>query len=175
MGGDANSAWFQNDWRVTSSWELVNNQREYVDTVIYNKWSAAGGYECLRDSSGLNWLAWIGDDPGAIVSDSIYYRKLNLRFATNGAMDYKEDLDEKWIDQSTSTCSIFNFDFERWGDSLIGGWSLNSTTNKLLLIFEFDYMGYPEPEVWEYDVIKVNNNHWIMKDPWYDYYIRLER
>ena len=44
----------------------------------------------------------------------------------------------------------------------------------MILIFEFDYYGVPEPEAYEYDVIKVNDNHFILKDI-DDYYIRFER
>jgi hypothetical protein len=177
LGGDAGSAWLQNEWRLTASWELVNGQREWLDTIIYNKWAPTGGYECYRDSAtGLEFLDWIGMDPGAIVADSMYTRKANLRFATNGAMDYKDDMDEKYVDVSTSTCSLINFHpIETWSDSITGGWSYNSASSSIMLIFEFDALGVPEPEIWEYGLIKVNDNHWIMRDPWGDYFYRWQR
>lgn len=177
LGGDASSAWLQNDWRLTSSWEVVNGQREYIDTLIYNKWLADGGYDCYTDSvTGTSTLYYIGWDPNPIVNDSLYYRKANLRFATNGAMDYEDDLDIKFLDDNGSTCTQFIFHpVMNYKDSIMGAWSFNSTTNKMILIFEFDSSGYPDPDIWEYDVIKVSNTQWILKDPWDDYYYRWER
>ena len=176
LGGDANSGWLQNEWRLTASWELVNGQREYLDTIVYNKWIPDGGYECYTDSNGVSSIQWIGWDPGAVVSDSVFYRKANLRFATNGAMDYKDDVDEKWLNFNQSTCSQFIFEpIQTYKDSVMGAWSYNSTTNKMILIFEFDANGNPEPDVWEYNVIKVNDNNWILRDPWDDFYYRWQR
>ena len=178
LGGDANSAWLQNEWRLRAAWEMVNGQREFVDTIVYNKWWPNGGYECYVDSNGvgtINWVGW-GITANIVVNDSLYYRKSNLRFATNGAMDYKDDVDEKYLNELLSTCTQFVFyPVENWSDSITGAWSFNSSTNKMVLIFEFDSSGYPDPEVWEYNVIKVSDTHWILKDPWDDYYYRWQR
>jgi hypothetical protein len=175
LGGDANSAWIQNEWRMTASWELIGGQREYLDTIIYNKWTAYGDYECYSDTSGFSFLQSASGSFPVVVSDSLYYRKANLRFATNGGMDYKDDADDKWVNVGSSTCTHFDFHFEHWADSVSGAWSYNSSTNKMILIFEFDDLGYPEPEVWEFDVIKVSDTHWILRDPWDDYYYRWQR
>lgn len=176
LGTDPSNGWIQNDFRFTATWEVYNGQRENIDTIVHNKWwHYNGDYSCYYDStSGTSMLYWWNGTGPILVSDSIYYRKANLRFATNGAMDYREDSDEKMINTGLSTCSNFVFETDNWSDTLVGGWSYNSTTHKMILIFEFDYYGVPEPEAYEYDVIKVNDNHFILKDI-DDYYIRFER
>lgn len=173
LGGDASSAWLQNDWRLTASWEMVNGQREWLDTIVYNKWTAYGGYICDTSS---NTLLWIDDDPGAIVSDSLFYRKANLRIATNGAMDYTDDYSEKYVNDGLSTCSQFSFyPVDIWSYTILGGWSFNAASNRLILIFDFEVSGSPDPQVGEYTVQKINNNHMILQDSFGEYFIRFER
>ncbi len=171
LGGDVNSAWIQNKWNMTAQWEIINGQVAYHDTIIYNKWNGYswGGYCCFTDSStSTSWIDhafFSGGTSPVIVNDSIYYRKAELRFATNGAMDYQVDEDDKFLNLQFSTCTQFNFfPIETWTEKVTGGWSYNSTTGKMILIVEFDDTGATDPDVWEYDVIKVSNTHWILRD-----------
>lgn len=174
LGAGTNNGWLQNDFRLTASWDLTGGVRTELDTIIYNKWAADGdGYYC--NAGFLNGGAiFNGFTP--IVSDSIYYRKNNIRFAINGAFDYKDYEDYKSVNTSLSSCSLFSFmPVSNYSDSLTGAYSFNSTTNKLVFIWEFDSQGIPDPDYWEYNVIKINDNHFILRDPIDNYYIRFER
>jgi|CXWL01.1.fsa_nt_gi hypothetical protein len=178
LGAGTNNGWLQNDFKLTSSWDVSGGVRVDVDTVIYNKWIAEGdGYYCDATSNppflsgGALALGYV-----PLISDSVYYRKNNLRFAINGAFDYKENADDKYIDHVLSTCTQFFFrPVENYKDSLTGAYSYNSTTNKLVFIWEFDAQGIPDPDYWEYDVIKINDNHFILRDPIDNYFIRFQR
>ena len=37
LGTSADNGWFQNDFRVTASWDVVNGVRTAIDTVIFNR------------------------------------------------------------------------------------------------------------------------------------------
>ncbi len=178
LGAGTNNGWLQNDFKITSSWDLVNGVRQNVDTLIYNKWTAQGdGYYCDQTQNPpalADDALFLGFTP--IVSDSIRYTKNNIRFAINGAFDYKNLETDKYLNFLSSTCSQFVFQpLDNYGDSLTGAYSYNGTTSKLILIFEFDAQNLPDPEYWEYSVFKINDNHFILKDPLDDYYIRFER
>ncbi|MDZ4794538.1 MAG: hypothetical protein SGI83_09695 [Bacteroidota bacterium] len=180
LGAGTGNGWLQNDFKLTSSWDLTNGLRTNVDTIIFNKWAASYeegyGYYCDQTQNPPILLKGPLNGQPAIISDSAFYIKNNIRFAINGAFDYKDIEQLKDLDQFNSTCSQFTFyPIDNYADSLTGAYSFNSTTNKLILIFEFDGLGLPDPEYWEYDVIKLNNNHFILRDPIENYYIRFER
>lgn len=183
LGTDANSAWLQNDWKIVSEWGIVNGQLDYMDTIIFNKWQKYynDGYGCYTGPNGsfLDFTSPSAGGPPTLVCDSVYYRKYNLRFATNGAFDAEVADDEKYLDLSTSTCSIFNFrPVESYNEITAGGWSYNAATGQLLFIVEFDYSGVPDIEVFEYNVVKITNTHILLKDltvPGEEYVLRLQR
>jgi hypothetical protein len=174
LGAGTGNGWLQNDFKLTASWDVTGGVRTGIDTIIYNKWMPEGdGYYC---NGGIINGGAIFNGFTPIVNDSIYYRKNNIRFAINGAFDYKDFEDDKNLDASLSTCSLFSFmPVSNYTDSLTGGYSFNPITNKLVFIWEFDSQGIPDPDYWEYDVIKINDNHFILRDPIDNYSIRFER
>ncbi len=177
LGTDANGGWLVGEWKLTATWDS-----SWHDTIVYNKWSLYDmQYGCYFDSiSQSSYLApvWMNSSP-VIVGDSIFYRKQNLTFGVNGGQKFEEDATTKILDASSSTCSNFVFFApQNSTDVMTGAWHYNSVTNKVTIIFEFDDLGTPVVEAWEYDVIKVNNNHFIMVDNWdplYPYYIRWQK
>ncbi len=179
LGGDAASGWINGDWKFTASWE----GNEPHDTVIYNKWTADQDYYCRYDSvTNASYIsANYNNLQGVpiIVSDSIFYKKLNLNLSSNGAQQFVEDMLDKYLNHPSSTCQQFVFEpVSSYSDAMIGGWSFNSATNKITLIFESDYSGQSVVEAWEYDVVKVSNNQFIMvdtNDPTFPYFMRLEK
>ena len=177
LGAGTGNGWLQNDFKTTSSWDIANGIRTNIDTVIFNKWTIDGyGYSCDQTTNPPSLQPVNIQGFPSIVSDSLYYLKYNIRFATNGAFDYKLLDKSKSLDIQNSNCSQFIFNpIFNFGDSVTGAYSFNLNTNKLVLIFEFDYQGIPNPEYWEYDVIKINDNHFILRDPIDDYHIRFER
>jgi hypothetical protein len=178
LGGDANSGWINGTWKLTSSWEA----NEPHDTIIFNKWIAEGSdYVCAYDSStNTSFIEYsYGSGQPVIVSDSVNYKRLDLAFAVNGAMEFTEAGDDKLLLRDSSTCQRFKFSpVESYSEAMTGAWSFNSATNKITMIFETDGYGTSVVEAWEYDVVKVNNTHFIMidnYDPAYPYYMRLQK
>ena len=178
VGGDSESAWLQNDWKITSQFEIENNQVTNLDTMVYNQWEnfSSNGYIC-DPNSPVGGPALIYNDPAlgipALVSDSIYLKKYNLSFATNGSFEYNLNFDERAVSITNSTCASPVFNSYSESDSLFGGWAYNSTTGRILLIFEFDYTGTPQLEVWDYELIKISTHQFLIK--YGNEYIRLER
>jgi hypothetical protein len=63
-------------------------------------------------------------------------------------------------------------------ETQFGGWSFNATTNKLTLIFEWDQSGASVVEAWDYNVIQLSTDHFLLMDdtdPAERNYMRLER
>lgn len=173
LGSDANGAWMNGTWKFTAFWE--DNMPH--DTVVYNRWftdADGSGYYCFNGT-----LDYTNGIPPAIVTDSVYYRKAHLSFASNGVQQYQNDVSWKYIvDPFSTSCAQISFTVDNENDLMTGAWAYNSITNKIILIFEFDDMGIPVQEAWEYDVIKVSNNNFIMVDNWdpqFPYYMRLEK
>jgi hypothetical protein len=177
LGAGTNNGWLQNDFRLTSSWDLVGGLRTNIDTIIFNRWAPENdGYYCDASFTPPMLMGGaISQGQIPLVFDSIYYIKSNLRFAINGAFDYQDVEDEKIINIGGSTCSTYVFSSYPYTDTTTGGYSYNATTNKIVFIWEFDAQGIPEPDLWEYEVTKINDNHFILRDPTSNYYIRFER
>jgi hypothetical protein len=179
LGGDANSGWLNANWKFTAFWENTNPH----DTVIYNKWlsEALGGYECMYDStSNIYFLGYSNWDNGQIIArDSTFYRRLDLTLSSNGAQEFEEDSDEKSVISDSSSCQQIKFSApSNYAYGFTGAWSFNSVTNKILLVFETDSDGNSVVEAWEYDVIKINNDHFILADnydPTHINYYRLQK
>lgn len=178
IGTPATEGWLQNDFKLTSTWEDSSGVRIGIDTVIFNRWySDDMGYAC-DNTSNPPMLYHLAGNPGAtpIVRDSIYYTKNNFRLATNGAFDYTSIMQEKNLDWFRSTCSNFVFEpIYSYSDTTTGAYNYNPVTKKLILIFEFDWQGIPDPEYWEYDVIKLTDRHFILRDPLEGFAGRFER
>jgi hypothetical protein len=175
LGADANGSWIGGNWRFTASWDAT-----YRDTIIYNRWTSwDNDYYCEYDSaSGFSYVSNLPNGSVPLGGDSVYYRKADLNLSSNGAQRYDEDYEVKYVDQGTSTCQQLVYATAPENYFMTGGWSYNSATNKITIIFEFDDFGIPTVEAWEYDVIRVSNNNFIMVDNWdpsNPYYIRLQK
>jgi hypothetical protein len=177
LGASTNNGWLQNEFRLTASWDLTGGVRTNLDTILYNRWDAEyGGYFCDATSTPptlMGGATALGFPP--LVFDSILYIKGNLRFAINGAFDYKDQEVEKNIDAASSTCTSFIFNLYPYSDTTTGAYNYDPVRNSLVLIWEFDEQGVPDPDLWEYEVTKINDNHFILRDPVDNYYIRFER
>jgi hypothetical protein len=180
LGTSPNNGWLQNDFRVTASWDVVNGVRTAIDTIIFNRMvmiDSSSGYYCDQTQIPPALMGWATQSgQPIIVADSVKYIKNNIRFAINGAFDYKDVEEDKSLDYFASTCNQFTFfPIRYYADTVTGAYNYSSATKKLILIFEFDVQGIPDPEYWEYELTKLNDNHFILKDPIDNYYIRFER
>jgi hypothetical protein len=138
LGTDANGAWLNGTWKYTAQWD---NSSQH-DTIIYNHWSAMGGYYC--DNGQLLWSGLPIAGQTFVVADSFFYRKADVTYGTNGGLKYEVDDSWKEIDYYNSSCSNFTFaPIENETETLTGAWSYNSTTHKLVIVFEFDDSGIP--------------------------------
>ncbi|HEY0066882.1 MAG TPA: hypothetical protein VGB46_05955 [Flavisolibacter sp.] len=177
LGGDASSGWMNGTWKITAEWDDT-----FHDTVVHDKWMAAASeYYCIYDSAtNASYLLPFNNGVGPLVAaDSVRYDKYDLVFSSNGAQQFVYEMNAKMVETSTSTCQQVNYEMmPTESDQMIGAWSYNSTTKKITIIFEFDDMGTPIVEAWEYDVVKVTDSHMILVDnfdPSWPYYIRLQK
>jgi hypothetical protein len=173
LGTDANGTWLNGNWKYTAEWDNSSPH----DTIIYNKWTTMGGYYCSNGM--LQWSDYPISGQPFIVADSFFYRKADLTYGTNGGLKYEVDDSWKEIDYYNSSCSNFMFaPTQNEAESLTGAWSYNSTTHKLIIVFEFDDAGIPVEEAYEFDAIKVNDKNMILvdnSDPTDPYYSRFEK
>lgn len=180
LGADAAGSFLNGSWRQTAYWDSASTAH---DTVIYNKWVAPlyhPGYICdPNPNTGNNMLTYNFNNSTSVVSDSTFYEKWNFTFGSNGGMAYAYQ--EKWksVDMTASTCSQYVFNpIEDYADNFTGAWNYNSTTGKMVLVLEFDDAGIPSLEAWEFDVVKISNNHILLVDNLilgYPSYFRLEK
>lgn len=175
LGTDANGNWLNGTWKYTAQWDNSSPH----DTVIYNKWTgyAWGGYYC--NNGLLQWSDVPMPGQSFLATDSVFYRKADLTYGTNGGLKYEIDDSWKDIDYTAATCSNIIFKpVENEAEMLTGAWSYNSTTHKLIIVFEFDDAGIPVEEAYEFDAVQVNNKNVILvdnSDPSDPYYSRFEK
>lgn len=183
LGGDAASAWLQNTFKITamSAYDSVGNPIPGVmDTVIYAPVVKSSNKFCdwMNTGYALTNTCASGNCTPVVVNDTIHVIKNHISFGSNGAMQYEDSVFNKIVSTSLElpTCGTAGRGVvETYYEKTLGGWSYNSTTGSLLLIFDLNYYNIMEPEVWEYKVIKINNNHFLMYVPGEDIYIRWER
>jgi hypothetical protein len=170
LGTDTNGAWLNGTWRITAAWD---NNGAY-DTTIYDRWSGSTyvGYHCN------NGVLQYSNTGNFLVTDSTLYHKVDLIFGSNGGLNYSYDISWKYVLDFNSTCSNFQFGEQHDAQTIKGAWSYNSTTHKLIIVFEFEDTGVPIEEASEYNLIQVNSKNAILADitnPSYPNYIRMEK
>jgi hypothetical protein len=175
LGTDANGTWINGQWKYTAEWDNGSPH----DTIIYNRWVADpyGGYYC--DNGMLQW----SDQPVPgfpfVFKDSSFFRKADLTFGSNGGFIYEIDDSWKSFDYVNSSCTNpISTPAESEAEKIAGAWSYNSTTHKLIIVFEFDDAGLPVEEANEFDVIQVNSKNMVLvdnSDPTDPYYSRFEK
>ena len=168
LGGDTQSEWLHNNWRITSFWLIDNNQFLEHDTIIYNKWDVffeTNGYICEIDPNFGPLFRRINIASGLtpIVADTNYFRNLDFRFAENGASDYLHSYSSKYF-IPIGVCTNRNFDEYDETIFTTGAWNFNSTNNNLLLIYDFDDNGVPDPSVYEFTVTEKSENYFVASD-----------
>ncbi len=175
LGADNSSAFLLNDFKLTSYWWDSAGIRTHYDTLMYNQWykkvAAPLGYYC--DNSTLTY----GTVPNGITNlgaDSTYKRKYNLRFATNGAFDFEANESNKKVDVAGSICSQLAFNLSDYMERKTGGYSYNSQTNKLIVVYEFNNEGTPDVAYHEFALTKITDTHITLKE-WNNLVFRFER
>jgi hypothetical protein len=175
LGTDANGTWLNGTWKYTAEWDNSSPH----DTIIYNRWLADpyGGYYC--DNGMLQWSNQPVPGYPFLFADSSFFRKADLTFGSNGGFKYEVDDSWKSFDYVNSSCSNpVSTPVESEAETITGAWSYNSTTHKLIVVFEFDDGGLPVEEANEFDVIQVNSKNMILadkSDPTDPYYSRFEK
>lgn len=179
LGTDAAGSFLHGTWKSTATWDSTVQHR---DTIVYNTWLPAPyhfGYACQVDpGTGSSSLAYNLNGGTTLVTDSIFYAKSDLAFATNGGMLYQYQSKTKELDLAASNCSQYVFPAPaEQNETISGAWNYNAATGKMVLVFEFDDAGIPSLEAWEYRVIKVNNNNIILSEDiaGYPYHVRFEK
>jgi len=178
LGTTTGGEYLHGVWKNTASWDTSFASR---DTVIFNRWTAQtynAGYACYQDpNTGISSLNYNYNGLTPLVMDSNIVFKSHLTFGVNGGLKYEYEEKTKNVNLSTSTCSQFFFDNSNYNDNFTGAWNYNPTTGKMVLVFEFDLLGIPTLEAYEYQVIKLNNNHIVLKedDNGYAYHVCFEK
>jgi len=170
LGGGADGAGFTGTWKQTkeryasdypdTSWHTISNQKDY---------SYKQPYLCEN-----NQLTYVYDststDPNIQQIFSNYYWTIqsDMSFAANGAAQYISGFEEGFVDLDASTCS--NIVYRAEGSPVhedIGGWSYNSTTKKLVLVFDFNGAGSSDPQAFEFTVTQQSASGFTLLDDQY--------
>ena len=168
FGGDASASYLHGTWHMTGYSE---------DTTM--GWEPMAGYSDTMYSQGTCINNQIVDSFGmGQVTYPLYIYTIDqadLAFSSTGGLKYTYSETDKEFNYQQSSCSNFVFDSYSYSDALTGAWSYNSTTGKMIIIFDFDDMGIAEPEAYEYKLIKLSNNKILLNDQDWGDYLRLEK
>ncbi len=168
FGGDAASSYLHGTWQMTG----------FSDDTTYG-WEQVVGLSDTMYSQGYCINNQIVDSFGmgpVTYPSSIYtVNQADLAFSSTGGLKYTYAETDKQFNYTQSSCSNYVFYTDTYSDVLNGAWSYNSTTGKMIIIFDFDDMGYADPEAYEYKLIKLSNNKIYLYDQDYDEYMRLEK
>lgn len=167
VGTDANGNWLANTWRITSTGDTSATS----DTIIHNRYQATYEYECLNGV--LSWTAPGSGGGPVVAADSGMYSKLSISLALNGAMKHEFDYQTKEVQNHNSCTQITHVPGFSINQMFLGAWNYNSATGKMILVFEYnDGNGGNSFDAWEYQVQKINNNHFLLIDNslgWYSW------
>ena len=168
FGGDAASSYLNATWHITGTsadtsvgWDPVYG----IGDTIYSQGYCINGQ--IVDSFGMGPVTY----PAYIYSIT----QADLSFAGNGGLKYEFGETSKEFNYSSSSCSNYVYNTFTYSDYITGAWSYNSTTGKMILIFDFDDMGNSDPEAYEYQLIKLNNSKLYLYDQDFDEFLRLEK
>ena len=102
--------------------------------------------------------------------------KSDFTFTTNGGLKLENNYWEKNLDLATSTCSnlVFNTTWQQ-DDEILGAWSYNAATNKLVMILDFDAQGNPAGETYEFSVHKQSNTLVYLYSAYDDFWVRFKK
>ena len=132
-------------------WESVNGK----DTTYYDGYCVDGrpSYSC--DS--------------IICSDLIFATHISsyndvMTFGKTGALQYKSDGFDKSVLIDSSSCSNLKYESTPFSEEINGAWSYDVTSKKITLVFDFDELGFPDPEAIEFELVKVDNNKIYLKE-----------
>ena len=168
FGGDASASYLHGTWHMTGYSEDTTMGWEQIAGAGDTIWSQ--GY-CINnqivDSFGM----------GPVTYPNYIYKidQADLAFSSTGGLRYTYSESDKEFNYAQSSCSNFVFDTYNYSDNLNGAWSYNSTTGKMVIIFEFDDNGIATPEAYEYKLIKLSNNKIYLYDQDWEEYLRLEK
>jgi hypothetical protein len=168
FGGDASTSYLHGTWHVTA---IADDDTTTWEPVYYSDTTFFSGY-CVNnhvvvDSNGFGNINY----PYAIEAPT----KDDLVFGSNGGLRYEFAILKKSFDYSASTCNSWIFQDDSYEEDLQGAWSFNATTNKLLLVFDFDDQLAPDPEFYQYQLIKQSNTRIVFHDAENEEWLRLEK
>jgi hypothetical protein len=174
LGAGSDGGGFVGIWKITGQKE--NN--EPWDRTIYDKYieppfnvncyNGKLSYDCL--SGNCTPVSITGQYEQTLLAD--------LTLAINGGMKYESKDEENNIDFAASTCSNVVYKKEMYSETILGGWSYNDITKKLILLFDDpDYIdpGNTDPFVVEYDVTEKTATKFVIKDPFDNFYIEFTK
>ncbi|HEX6334282.1 MAG TPA: hypothetical protein VFZ78_08635, partial [Flavisolibacter sp.] len=118
-----------------------------------------------------------GSDPSIFQYPAFMFTitKADLVLGSNGGMKYELEETFKGFDYLQSTCSNYVYQTDSYSDVINGAWSFTPATNSMVLVFEFDDTGVPDPEAYEYTVKKINSNKFYLYDAVDDGWLRFEK
>jgi hypothetical protein len=170
FGTDAGNAWLGGVWKVYATADtLLQN----IEVINYGVGTEPGStFYCEN-----GFVTYFCNNPPCTpinLPDTISYNKMDLSLGINGGMRYEFDYWDRMVSEGFPCNSPYgprNYD----NDTVSGAWNYNAATRQMLLVFDLDYSGNPDPDAWFYNLTKVSNNEFILKDPSDDYAIIFRR
>ncbi len=171
FGGDTSVSYLNGLWHNTQ-YKYDTSQTWYP--VIVSDSTSRAPYTCVNGA--LTPFCPTTNCTFTIIANYIYTTyKSDITFGSNGGFKYDDDSEQMFLDWNQTTCSNLVYQTQTDTTDVYGGWSYNSSTNKLLLIFDLNAWGEPEPFVNEYTIEKVNNNLFYLHNATYGNSQKFER
>jgi hypothetical protein len=176
LGAGADGAGFTGIWKQTKEKYPSNRQDTGWHVISYQKdYMPANSYLCengqlyqVGDSSGTN------PDIQMLSNEYYWVKQTDLNFALNGGVEFSTDYEEGFLDLDNSSCSNIVYRIEGSGaEKSIGGWSYNSSTRQMVLVFDFNGNGTGAPEAFPFTVTEQTPAKFILHkdidDSWFEF------
>ncbi|MBI3882846.1 MAG: hypothetical protein HY305_01115 [Sphingobacteriales bacterium] len=169
LGDGSNGSEFNGTWKL-SGYKFLDSTHNDKDTSwkydVYDSIRHDQYYDtlyCLNDQLTGYCPSHTCDIISSFYSSYYWNNKADVTFSPNGAwLSESEDVN-KYIDYQASTCSnpVYRKDIDNHTD--IGGWSYNTATKKMIVIYTDSSTVIPSTEADEYQVTEKTATKFILQ------------
>ena len=162
-GGDSR---FEGKWKLNRS--MTNDSLE-ENTGWTDAYAPLGvsveTFYCVDDQPAT-YPQSPGDISDSMVVNDYRLTKYEINLLHNGSFSYEYRFIERSLDMDSSTCSNLVYDIIDDSESLDnGGWTYNSTTKKLIILYYDDWPGNDMLDFAEWNITEIEGNRFVVYFP----------
>jgi hypothetical protein len=170
FGGDGSASYLSGLWHITGQKDGSSPDWAPVLSTDTTYWSFTCVNNMLSETCPTSNCTFT-DYAAYIYADT----KADLNFGGDGGLRYDYNYVEKSLDLSTSTCSNPVYTNSGEDEQISGAWSYTATTKKLIIVFDLNSWGIPNPAAYEFMVEKINDNLIYLHDSIDGFSLRLQK